>query len=74
MLANKDARSAFLPSWREPVWRDQDYWSWLLVILGGLLSSTLLDFFVHPALFWKFGKKEAEAQLEAHEDDVLNDP
>ena len=22
------------------------------VILGGLISSTLLDFFVHPALFW----------------------
>ena len=22
------------------------------VIVGGLISSTLLDFFVHPALFW----------------------
>ncbi|WP_437185854.1 efflux RND transporter permease subunit [Planctomicrobium sp. SH668] len=30
------------------------------VILGGLISSTLLDFFVHPALFELFGLKAAE--------------
>ncbi len=30
------------------------------VILGGLISSTLLDFFVHPALFLLFGLKDAE--------------
>jgi HME family heavy-metal exporter len=34
------------------------------VIVGGLISSTLLDFFVHPALFWTFGRRQAEA-LEA---------
>ncbi|MEX0703869.1 MAG: efflux RND transporter permease subunit [Planctomycetales bacterium] len=29
------------------------------VIVGGLISSTLLDFFVHPALFWLFGLRSA---------------
>ncbi|MEX0715629.1 MAG: efflux RND transporter permease subunit [Planctomycetaceae bacterium] len=29
------------------------------VIVGGLISSTLLDFFVHPALFWLFGIRSA---------------
>jgi len=43
------------------------------VILGGLISSTLLDFFVHPALFWLFGRRDAERQLEA-DDDELNEP
>ncbi|MEX0727310.1 MAG: efflux RND transporter permease subunit [Planctomycetaceae bacterium] len=33
------------------------------VILGGLVSSTLLDFFVHPALFWLFGRRSAERSL-----------
>jgi HME family heavy-metal exporter len=30
------------------------------VIVGGLVSSTLLDFLVHPALFWLFGRWDAE--------------
>ena len=30
------------------------------VIIGGLLSSTILEFLVRPALFWKFGIKEGE--------------
>ena len=30
------------------------------VIIGGLISSTLLDFLVRPAIFWTFGKKTAE--------------
>jgi CzcA family heavy metal efflux pump len=33
------------------------------VILGGLISSTLLDFFVHPALFWCFGRGQAERAM-----------
>jgi HME family heavy-metal exporter len=39
------------------------------VILGGLVSSTLLDFFVRPALFASFGRKAAEQQLEANADE-----
>ncbi len=42
------------------------------VILGGLISSTLLDFFVHPALFWCFGKRNAEEQLSNEDDDDLD--
>lgn len=42
------------------------------VILGGLISSTLLDFFVHPALFWLMGLKEAERVVnESHTEIAL---
>ena len=41
------------------------------VILGGLISSTLLDFFVHPALFWLFGRNAAQQQMVASDADVL---
>lgn len=34
-----------------------------VVIVGGLLSSTLLDVFVTPTLFYHFGKKAAESSL-----------
>ncbi len=51
------------------------------VIVGGLISSTLLDFFVHPALFWLFGRKPAERivqqsreQIELVEEDKLTSP
>jgi Cu/Ag efflux pump CusA len=30
------------------------------VIIGGLISNTLLDFLVTPGLFWIFGREEAE--------------
>jgi HME family heavy-metal exporter len=43
------------------------------VIIGGLISSTLLDFFVHPALFWRFGRAQAEQQLLAADQDELDD-
>lgn len=40
------------------------------VILGGLISSTLLDFFVHPALFWCFGRRQAERLMQQANDEV----
>lgn len=45
-----------------------------VVIVGGLLSSTLLDIFVTPAIFYRYGKKAAE-KLTSHtpEDDELSD-
>ena len=40
------------------------------VILGGLISSTLLDFFVHPALFWLIGLKSAERVVNEANTDI----
>ncbi|MEO5930473.1 MAG: efflux RND transporter permease subunit [Candidatus Kapaibacterium sp.] len=34
-----------------------------VVILGGLISSTLLDIIVTPAVFWKFGEKAVRKYL-----------
>ncbi len=34
------------------------------VIVGGLITSTLMEFFVRPALFWIFGRKTAEKLLQ----------
>ena len=34
------------------------------VIIGGLMSSTLLEFLVRPALFWKFGLRAARRSVE----------
>jgi HME family heavy-metal exporter len=42
------------------------------VIVGGLISSTLLDILVRPALFWAFGRRQAERQLvDDHGDDFV---
>jgi Cu/Ag efflux pump CusA len=35
-----------------------------VVIVGGLISSTLLDMFVTPAVFYHFGKKSAEESVQ----------
>ncbi len=44
-----------------------------IVVIGGLLSSTLLDQIVTPALFYKFGGKVYE-QAGAEEDAEISDP
>jgi HME family heavy-metal exporter len=36
------------------------------VIIGGLISSTLLEFFVRPALFWTTGRKAGQRIVEEH--------
>jgi CzcA family heavy metal efflux pump len=36
-----------------------------VVIVGGLLSSTLLDIFLTPAVFFRFGRKSAEKNINA---------
>jgi len=33
------------------------------VIIGGLITSTALEFLVRPALFWQFGIKAAKRSL-----------
>ncbi len=43
------------------------------VILGGVISSTLLDFFVHPALFWLFGLRSAQRVISHQSDDNFDD-
>ena len=37
-----------------------------VVILGGLITSTLLDFFVTPSIFYRFGKAAAERLTKEH--------
>jgi CzcA family heavy metal efflux pump len=39
-----------------------------VVIVGGLLSSTLLDIFVTPVIFYRFGRKAAERMIHQGEE------
>jgi Cu/Ag efflux pump CusA len=41
------------------------------VIIGGLISSTLLEFLVRPALFWRFGMRSAERVVARQGDDIV---
>jgi HME family heavy-metal exporter len=40
------------------------------VIIGGLLSSTLLEFFVRPALLWRFGREEGARIIQASSTEI----
>jgi len=44
------------------------------VIIGGLLSSTLLEFLVRPALFWTFGRKAGQRLVEGNGTDAVLEP
>jgi CzcA family heavy metal efflux pump len=43
-----------------------------VVILGGLISSTLLDMAVTPAVFFKFGRRAAEKYIQRDQTDPLD--
>jgi CzcA family heavy metal efflux pump len=42
-----------------------------VVIVGGLLSSTLLDIIITPTLFYKFGRKAAEKHLNPTQEEKI---
>lgn len=43
------------------------------MILGGLLTTTLLDMLITPAMFWKFGRSAAEQALKGHASEAPRD-
>ena len=45
-----------------------------VVIVGGLLSSTLLDMFVTPTIFYRFGRASAEKNLSAKRTELQPTP
>jgi HME family heavy-metal exporter len=42
-----------------------------VVIFSGLISSTLLDTFLTPAMFWLFGRKDAERLMADRDREAL---
>jgi CzcA family heavy metal efflux pump len=47
------------------------------VILGGLVTSTFCEFFIHPGLFWRFSGKDAEQLVHAEhsaDEDLVDHP
>ena len=41
------------------------------VIIGGLITSTVLEFFVRPAMFWLFGIRSAQRVIELGREEVV---
>ncbi len=41
------------------------------VIIGGLISSTILEFFVRPALFWTFSRRAIDKIIENDKNDLI---
>ena len=40
------------------------------VVIGGLISSTILEFFVRPALFWTFGRGAGRRLIQESQEHV----
>ena len=43
----------------------------VIIIFSGLISSTLLDTYLTPALFWLFGRKDTEHLMASSEREAL---
>jgi len=42
------------------------------VILGGLITSTLCEFLIHPGIFWRFSGRDAQQLVKEmdHEEEL----
>lgn len=43
-----------------------------VVIIGGLMSSTLLDMFVTPTVFYRFGRRSAERNIQSGNEQLIS--